>query len=103
MPNITITVTNSTLKDEASVVRNLYEAPKTVDFERIEKELQEIKTHLVKGSPEFQVVETIEKSSKAHDFGAICSSIGNFTSQFTSAALANLAGAYLSQLLGLSH
>lgn len=98
-----ITITNNKLKDEASVIRNLYEAPKTVDFEKIEKELQEIKAGLKIGSPEFQVVDTLEKSSRAHDWSAICSAIAKFASQFAGAALANLAGTYLSELLGLGH
>lgn len=101
MANINVTLTNSTLNDEASVVRNLYEAPTAVDFEQIEKELREIKNSLKKGSPEFQAVETLERGSKAHDWGAICSAIGKFASQFTGAALANLAGSYLSQLFHL--
>ncbi len=42
MANINITLTNSTLNDDASVIRNLHEAPKEVDFEQIEKELGEI-------------------------------------------------------------
>ena len=103
MANINITLTNSTLNGEASVVRNLYESPKGVDFEQIEKELQEVKASLKEGSPEFQAVDTLEKSSKAHDWSAICSAIGKFASQFTGATLANLAGSYLSQLLRLGH
>ena len=102
MANINVTLTNSTLNDEASVIRNLYESPKAVDFEQIEKELREIKASLKEGSPEFQAVDTLERGSKAHDWRAICSAIGNFTSQFTSATLANLAGACLSQLFNLS-
>lgn len=103
MANINITMTNTTLNDNASVIRNLHEAPKGIDYEQIITELQEIKSRLKKGSPEFEAVETLERSSKAHDWGAICSAIGKFVSQFTGATLANLAGSYLSQLLGLGH
>lgn len=103
MANINITLTNSTLNNETSVIRNLYESPKAADFEQIEKELQEIKAGLKEGSPEFQVVDTLERGSKAHDWGAICSAIGRFASQFTSATLANLAGACLSHLFNLGH
>lgn len=103
MANINVTLTNSTLNDEASVIRNLYESPKAVDFEQIERELREIKASLKEGSLEFQAVETLERGSKAHDWGAICSAIGKFASQFTSATLANLAGGSLSQLFNLGH
>ena len=103
MANIHVTLTNSTLNDEASVIRNLYESPKAVDFEQIESELREIKASLKEGSPEFQAVETLERGSKAHDWGAICSAIGKFESQFTSATLANFAGGCLSQLFNLGH
>ncbi len=98
-----INILDNKLSDNASVIHNLYEAPQGIDFEQIEEELCEIKASLKKGSPEFQVVETLEKSSKAHNWGAICSAIGQFTSQFASATLANLTGGYLSQLLGLGH
>lgn len=101
MANFNIKVEHSTFNNEASVVRNVYEAPKDVDFEQIEKELQEIKTSLKIGSPEFQAVDILERGSKAHDWGAICSAISKFTSQFTGATLANLAGSYLSHLLNL--
>ena len=101
MEGINITVTNSTLNDHASVIRNLYEAPAEADYRRIESELQMIKSRLKEGSQEFQVVETLEKSSKARNWGAICSAIGTFASQFTGATLANLAGCYLSQRFGL--
>ncbi len=103
MANINITLTNSTLNDDASVIRNLHEAPQKVNFERIEKELGEIKASLKKGSSEFQVVETLERHSKARNWSAICSAIGQFSSQFASATLANLTGCYLSQLFGLGH
>lgn len=103
MANINVTLTNSTLNDEASVIRNLYESPKAVDFEQIERELREIKASLKEGSLEFQAVEILERGSKAHDWGAICSAIGKFASQFTSATLANLAGGCLSQLFNLGH
>lgn len=103
MANLNITLTDSTLNNNASVIRNLYEAPQEVDFKQIEKELGEIKASLKKGSLEFQVVESLEKKSKAHNWNAIRSAIGQFSSQFSSATLANLAGCYLSQLLGLGH
>lgn len=101
MANINISMTDNTFNDNSSVIRNLYESPKGVDFDQIVKELQEIKTSLKKGSPEFQAVDTLEKSSKEHDWGAICSAIGKFVCEFTGATLSNLAGSYLSQLLGL--
>lgn len=69
MAGINITLTNNTLNGEASVIRNLYNAPKTVDFDQIEQELQEIKECLKKGSPEFQAVDTLERNSKARDWG----------------------------------
>ncbi len=101
MANISINVENNTFSGESSVIRNLYEAPKGIDFEQIEEELREIKATLKEGSPAFEAVETLEKNSKKHDWSAICSSIGKFSSQFTSATLASLAGRALSQLLGL--
>ena len=58
---------------------------------------------LKEGSPEFQAADTLERGSKARDWSAICSAIGKFASQFTSAALAHLAGACLSQLFHLGH
>lgn len=101
MAGINITVTNSTLNDNASVIRNLYEAPAEADYEQIERELQIIKSRLKEGSRELQVVETLEQSSKARNWEAICTAIGKFASQFTGATLANLAGYYLSQRFGL--
>lgn len=101
MTNINITVTNSIFNDQSSVFREFSEAPKDIDFEQIEKELREIKKGLKEESLEFQVVDTLEKGSRAHDWGAICSAIGKFTSQFTGATLANLAGHYLGQLFHL--
>lgn len=107
MADIEINISDNLLCDNASVIRNLNQLPKAtdsaVDFRRIEKELQEIKTKLQQGSPEFQAVEVLEESSRTHNWSAICSAIGRFTSQFSSAALANLVGAYLSQLLKLGH
>lgn len=103
MAGINITLTNNTLNGEASVIRNLYNAPKTVDFDQIEQELQEIKECLKKGSPEFQAVDTLERNSKARDWGAICSAVGTFASQFTGATLANLVGSYLSNLFKLGY
>lgn len=96
-------ITNNSFTDNASVIRKLYEAPNTIDFEKIEKELEEIKVGLKIGSPEFQVVDTLERSSRVHDWSAIRSAIRKFTSQFAGATLANLVGAYLSELLGLGH
>ena len=96
-----ITVTGSTFNDNASVVQNLYEASESIDYSQIEKELQAIKDKLEKGSQEYQVVEVLEQNSKAHSWEAICATIKAFAFQFSSAALANLAGSYLSQRLGL--
>lgn len=102
----TLNIANNTFDGGASVVRNLYEAPKDealkeVDFEQIVKELQEIKIRLQEGSQEFLVVDTLEKSSKDHNLSGISSAICGFASQFTSSALANLAGVYLSHLFNL--
>lgn len=96
-------ITGNTFNDNATIVKNQYNASESVDFERIEKELQEIKISLKEGSREFQVVDMLEKSSKAHDWNAICSTIGKFTAEFTKSTLANLAGAYLTHRLNLGH
>ena len=96
-----ITITNNSFIDDSSVIRNLYEAPEIVDYARIEEELQAIKKNLEKESQEYQIVETLEQNSKAHSWEAICATIKDFMLQFSSATLANLAGSYLSQRLGL--
>lgn len=101
MADINVNVTNSTFDKDASVIRNVYQTPEAINFEQIEKELKEIKATLKKGSLEFQAVDTLERNSKARNWGAICSSIGKFTSQFTGATLAHLVGSYLSQLFKL--
>lgn len=103
MDNLNITVNNSSFTGESSVIRNLYNVsePTEIDFDRIIRELQEIKTGLSSSTIDFQVVDKLEKTSKKRNWGELRSVAGKFASQFTNAALANLAGAYLSRLLGL--
>jgi len=72
-----------------------------VDFELITEELQTNKAGFRRGSLELQAVETLEKASKAHNWEAIRSALGQFAAQFTSATLIQVAGRYLSGLLGL--
>lgn len=103
MDSLNITVNNSTFNGKSSVIRNLYDAPESgeIDFDRIIKELQEIKAGLRSDTIDFQVVDKLEKTSRKRNWKELRSVAGNFASQFTSAALANLTGAYLSHLLGL--
>ena len=105
MDNLNITVDHSTFTGNSSVIRNLNlsDAPESadVDFDRIIRELQEIKAGLRSSTIDFQVVDKLEKASRKRDWRELRSAAGKFASQFTNAALANLAGAYLSGLLGL--
>lgn len=105
MDNLNITVDHSTFTGNSSVIRNLNlsDAPESadIDFDRIIRELQEIKAGLRSSTIDFQVVDKLEKASRKRDWRELQSAAGKFASQFTNAALANLAGAYLSGLLGL--
>ena len=105
MDNLNITVDHSTFTGNSSVIRNLNlsDAPESadIDFDRIIRELQEIKAGLRSSTIDFQVVDKLEKASRKRDWTELRSAAGKFASQFTNAALANLAGAYLSGLLGL--
>ena len=105
MDNLNITVDHSTFTGNSSVIRNLNlsDAPESadIDFDRIIRELQEIKAGLRCSTIDFQVVDKLEKASRKRDWRELRSAAGKFASQFTNAALANLAGAYLSGLLGL--
>ena len=105
MDNLNITVDHSTFTGNSSVIRNLNlsDAPESadIDFDRIIRELQEIKAGLRSSTIDFQVVDKLEKASRKRDWRELRSAAGKFASQFTTAALANLAGAYLSGLLGL--
>ena len=105
MDNLNITVDHSTFTGNSSVIRNLNlsDAPESadIDFDRIIRELQEIKAGLRSSTIDFQVVDKLEKASRKRDWRGLRSAAGKFASQFTNAALANLAGAYLSGLLGL--
>lgn len=97
-----IIIEKNSLHDHASVIRDFHEAPAaTVDFAKIESELLEIKKTLKTGAPDYQAVETLEGSAKRRDWKALVAAIGKFTGQFSNAALANLAGNYLSSLLHL--
>lgn len=96
-----IIISDNTFNDNSSVIRNLHEAPEIVDYAKIEEELHTIKSGLEKGSQAYRMVETLEHDSKAHNWNAICATIKAFALQFSSATLANLAGSYLSGLLGL--
>ena len=96
-----ITVSNNTFNDNSSVFRDLHEAPESIDYARIEEELHAIKKGLEKESQAYRMVETLEQDSKAHRWDAICATIKTFAVQFSNATLANLAGSYLSKLLGL--
>ena len=105
MDNLNITVDHSTFTGNSSVIRNLNlsDAPESadIDFDRIIRELQEIKAGLRSSTIDFQVVDKLEKKNKKRDWRELRSAAGKFASQFTNAALANLAGAYLSGRLGL--
>ena len=105
MDNLNITVDHSTFTGNSSVIRNLNlsDAPESadIDFDRIIRELQEIKAGLRSSTIDFPVVDKLEKASRKRDWRELRSAAGKFASQFTNAALANLAGAYLSGLLGL--
>lgn len=97
-----IIIENNHLHDNASVIRDFHEAPAAaVDFAKIESELLEIKKTLETGSPDYVAVEALENSAKKRDWKALIAAVGKFTAQFSNAALANLAGSYLSSLLHL--
>lgn len=95
---VSIKTYNTIICDNRAIVRNSYEAPKNVDFKLIQKEIRVIKANLKKGSLEFQLVDSLEKSSKSHDWKALSAVVSEFACQFTSATLANLMGSYLSRL-----
>ena len=97
MANITISGNN--FYGKSSAIRNLNEAD--VDFARIIRELEAIRSHLEDGSEESHVVETLEKQSRAGNWQRLCTTVRDFSLQFSNAALASLAGGYLSQLTGL--
>lgn len=83
-------------------IKNHYEISlESADLGRIESELGAIKKTLEKASPEYQAVEKLETAAKNRDRKSFAAYIGEFAGQFTSGALANLAGAYLSTLLQL--
>mgnify|MGYP001026162065 CR=1 FL=1 len=105
MSDLNITVDHSSFTGNSSVIRNLNlsDAPESadIDFDRIIRELQEIKADLRRDTIDFQVVDKLEKTGRKRNWNELRSVAGKFASQFTNAVLANLAGAYLSGLLGL--
>lgn len=105
MSDLNIAVNNSAFIfiGESSIIRNLYDAPEPVkiDFNRIIKELQEIRVSHRRDTIDFQVVDKLETTGRKRTWGELWSVAGKFASQFTNTALANLASAYLSGLLGL--
>lgn len=66
MDDLNITINNSSFIGESSVIRNLYDAPESteIDFNRIIKELQEIKAGLRSDTIDFQVVDTLERPAE---------------------------------------
>ena len=96
-----ITIDNNTFNDNSSVIKNLYEVPKFIDYARIERELIVIKADLEEESPAYRFVETLEQNCKDHKWKSICNTIKDFAFQFSSATLSHLLGSYLSELLGL--
>jgi len=96
-----IKISKNEFKDYSQAIGNYYEAPKNIDFSRIEKELYAIRVILDKGTQEYMMVKELEQNSKLHNWDAICSTIKEFSLQFSSATLANLVGNYLSTLLRL--
>ena len=96
-----ITIDNNTFNDNSSVIKNLYDAPKIIDYARIERELFIIKDGLEKESPLYRLVITLEQNCKAHNWKSICDAIKNFAFKFSSTTLSHLVGSYLSGLLGL--
>lgn len=108
---VTLNNFGNVFQDEASIIKNLYEAPKSeppkndtpkeVDFEQIVKELQEIKASLNQGSHEYEIVASLEEDSKEKNWDGISSTITKYMSSFASGTLANLAGVYLSKLFQL--
>lgn len=95
----------------SSLIENLHEAPKSeppksdtpkdVDFEKIVKELQEIKASLKQGSHEYKIVASLEEDGKEKNWSGISSTITKYMSSVASGTLANLAGTYLSKLFQL--
>ena len=70
MSDLNITVDHSSFTGNSSVIRNLNlsDAPESadIDFDRIIRELQEIKADLRRDTIDFQVVDKLEKRSEEH-------------------------------------
>lgn len=98
---INLNIYSNNFYDNSSTVSCINEAPESVDYFKIENELQEIKKNLKEGSRECTAVETLQKETRAHNWDAILSSMRDFSVQFSSGTLAALVGNSLSRLFGL--
>lgn len=95
-----IKIINCKVNGNASIIRHIHEATKISDinFERIIADLKRNKSRFDNSSAEFRAVEVLEQNASSRDWNSLYKSIEQFSTQFASATLANIAGSYLSQL-----
>ena len=90
--------------DNSTAVRNITGSdlpPASVDFDCIIRELREIKSCLIEGTADYEVVSQLEKSAAGRSWKKLFEAASKFIGPFTSATLANLTGTYLAGLLRL--
>lgn len=97
---VNIEIKDCTFTGNAQAIHSVYEISNK-DFSQIEKELSKIKETLKQGTLQYNAVTELQNNVAQRDINAINSSIKQFGSQFSSATLANLAGACLCRLFGL--
>lgn len=97
---VNIEIKDCTFNDNAKAIHSIYEISNN-DFRQIEKELQDIKATLKQGTLQYNAVTELQNGVNQRNVNSINSSIKQFANQFSSATLANLAGACLSKLIGL--
>lgn len=92
---MSVIINNPTLQDKSSVIRKYYDFSQSIDFGKIEKELQNAKSSLDPQTPDYQVVEELESAAEGRDWKRIVAS----AAKLSGTVLANLTGGYLESLL----
>lgn len=95
---MSVTIKNSTFQGESAAIREYHEYhdySQSIDFGKIEKELQNAKSSLDPQTPDYQVVEELEFAAKKRDWKRIAAS----AAKHAGTVLANLTGGYLESLL----
>lgn len=93
--SVTINNNSPIFQGNSSVIRNNCDFSQSVDFGKIEKELQNAKSSLNPQTPDYQVVEELESATKGRDWKRIVAS----AAKLSGTVLANLTGGYLESLL----